>query len=190
MFVIGPADYRTMPWKNGGGSTTEIAIHPKGAALGDFDWRVSMATVREPGPFSLFPGIDRTLAILDGEGIRLDIGGRSETLVRASAPLSFRADVPVLGVPLDGPITDLNVMTRRGRWRHDLRHLVARDMAQVKCRGATILILAVARVRIRVAGPLIDLPAGATVRIDGAAGDLDLAGDSAVDVYLIELFPA
>jgi hypothetical protein len=43
--VLSPADYRRMPWKNGAGRTTEIAVHPAGAALDAFDWRVSVADV-------------------------------------------------------------------------------------------------------------------------------------------------
>jgi uncharacterized protein len=53
-------------WKNGGGKTTEIAVWPPGASLDAFDWRISMATVEQDGPFSEFPGIDRTLALLKG----------------------------------------------------------------------------------------------------------------------------
>ncbi|MDP1908248.1 MAG: HutD family protein, partial [Hyphomicrobium sp.] len=43
MRILRAKDYRRMPWKNGGGETTEIAISPEGAALDSFDWRVSMA---------------------------------------------------------------------------------------------------------------------------------------------------
>ncbi len=38
-----------MPWKNGGGVTTEICVSPPSGA---FDWRVSIATVNADGPFS------------------------------------------------------------------------------------------------------------------------------------------
>ena len=69
--VLRAADHRTMPWKNGGGSTTEIAAAPDGAGIDAFDWRVSMAVVAADGPFSEFPGIDRTLSILDGSGLIL-----------------------------------------------------------------------------------------------------------------------
>jgi len=61
MKILRSADHKRMPWKNGGGETVEIAISPQGAGLADFDWRVSMATVASDGPFSVFPGIDRTL---------------------------------------------------------------------------------------------------------------------------------
>ena len=41
--VLRAADHRRMPWKNGRGETTEIAIWPPTAGLDGFDWRISMA---------------------------------------------------------------------------------------------------------------------------------------------------
>src|SRR4029077_2512621 len=69
--LLTPNDYRSMPWKNGAGRTTEIAVHPPGAALDAFAWRVSIADVEQDGPFSRFPGIDRTIVLLGGSGMRL-----------------------------------------------------------------------------------------------------------------------
>ena len=57
------ANLEPVSWKNGGGSTTEIAVFPPDAGFDDFDWRVSLATVAADGPFSAFPGIERTLAM-------------------------------------------------------------------------------------------------------------------------------
>ena len=37
-------DCQTMPWKNGEGSTTELAIFPPGATLEDFVWSNSAPT--------------------------------------------------------------------------------------------------------------------------------------------------
>ena len=56
--LIQYASLRPAPWKNGGGSTTEIAVWPNGAGLDEFDWRISLATITQSGPFSFFPGID------------------------------------------------------------------------------------------------------------------------------------
>ncbi|MBN9467440.1 MAG: HutD family protein [Bosea sp.] len=124
MRIIRAADCRTMPWKNGGGTTTEIAVSPEGASLADFDWRISMAHVGADGPFSSFPGIDRTLSVLTGSGITLAFGdGERIKLDRASAPCPFAADRAVEGLLVDGPIDDLNVMSRRGRWRHRVKRL-------------------------------------------------------------------
>jgi environmental stress-induced protein Ves len=117
--IIRAAEGRRMPWKNGGGETVEIACFPEGAGLADFGWRLSTARVAVAGPFSLFPGVDRTLAVLTGEALMLDFADGAEVrLEPASAPYAFPGDVPVAGTPLGGAITDLNVMTRRGAFVH------------------------------------------------------------------------
>ena len=123
MRLLRNTDHRRMPWKNGGGETIEVTVHPPDAGLADFGWRVSMATVASDGPFSIFPGIDRTLAVLSGDGMALSIEGLGERrLTPASAPLAFPADAPTTARLSGGPVTDLNVMTRRGRFVHSLVH--------------------------------------------------------------------
>lgn len=124
MRIIRAADCKVMPWKNGGGTTTEITVSPEGASLSQFDWRISMAHVGADGPFSSFPGIDRTLSVLTGNGIRL-VFGDSETvsLDRSTAPFFFAADRAVDSVLVDGAIDDLNVMSRRGAWSHSVERL-------------------------------------------------------------------
>jgi environmental stress-induced protein Ves len=118
------AERAVRPWKNGGGETADVAIVPAGASLDDFDWRVSIARVESDGPFSLFPGIDRTMAIIAGEGLGLAVAGREPFVLTAgSAPLRFPADVATECRLLGGPVTDLNVMVRRGRARARLRRL-------------------------------------------------------------------
>ncbi len=118
--------YRRQPWKNGGGETIEIAVSPAGAGIDDFDWRVSMARVEADGPFSAFPEIDRTLTILEGEGIELTLEGQPPVRIQGE-PHAFPGDVATQARLLDGPITDLNVMTRRGR----LTHRVAADLCRL-----------------------------------------------------------
>jgi environmental stress-induced protein Ves len=78
--IVRASECRTTAWKNGGGSTTEIAVAPPGASLDDFDWRISMARVASDGPFSEFPGIDRTLAIVKGNGMSLAIANAEPVL--------------------------------------------------------------------------------------------------------------
>ena len=45
----------SMPWKNGGGETTEIAVSPPGAGLDDFDWRVAWRGSKPTGRSPPFP---------------------------------------------------------------------------------------------------------------------------------------
>jgi environmental stress-induced protein Ves len=123
MRIVRAADYRRMPWKNGGGSTTEVAIAPANATLDNFDWRISMAHMATPGPFSRFPGIDRTLAILEGRGIHLCVADApAVTLTRTSLPHIFPGDADTRAALIDGPIDDLNAMSRRERYRHRMTH--------------------------------------------------------------------
>lgn len=114
--LLRAADRASTPWKNGGGETANVAIFPEGAGLSDFDWRISIARVDGDGPFSAFPGIDRTLTILSGGSMALN----GHVLVPESAPYSFDGEMPVQAVVIGGPIHDLNVMTRRGRFSHSV----------------------------------------------------------------------
>jgi environmental stress-induced protein Ves len=123
------AAFKSMPWKNGGGEMAEITVFPPGAGLDEFGWRLSMARVAADGPFSNFAGIDRTLTVLDGAGFRLTVDGVEHLLTPASAPLRFAGDVPASAALLAGPVTDLNVMTRRGAFRHEV-HRMALEISQ------------------------------------------------------------
>ena len=141
MQILRSRNHRRMKWKNGGGVTVEIAVHPEGASVDDFDWRVSMATVASDGPFSVFPGIDRTLSVLEGDGIVLDIDGRETTLTRKSAPLAFAADARTAARLIGSAITDLNVMTRRGRFTHKVRCLPVDGTTLTVADGKPVLFL-------------------------------------------------
>lgn len=116
---------RAAPWKNGGGSTTEIAIAPPDAGFDDFDWRISLATITADGPFSSFPGIDRSLMLVDGPGVQLTLdGARTVALTAAQPMLWFPGEAAVLA-QVKGITTDFNVMTRRDRCRHQLEKITA-----------------------------------------------------------------
>lgn len=114
---LGPSDYRRMPWKNGGGTTTELAVFPASAELDgeQFLWRISIADIAVNGPFSRFPGYDRTIMLIDGEGMVLE--GRPEgpiELRRQFEPQSFAGDLQVTARLVGGPAKDFNLMVRRG----------------------------------------------------------------------------
>jgi len=124
MRIARRADHKRMAWKNGQGLTEEIAASPPGSDVDSFDWRLSIAHVGADGPFSVFAGVDRTIAVLDGAGMTLDLpeGERAE-LVAGGALFSFSGDREISSRNLGGPTVDLNVMTRRGRYAHEMRRL-------------------------------------------------------------------
>ena len=115
------------PWKNGFGSTCEIACQPPGAGMDSFDWRVSIATIAAAGPFSAFPGVDRVILLLDGAGVRLQGGGIDHRLDTPGAPFAFSGDVALGCELLGGASTDFNVMVRRGRVQAEVRVLTAAE---------------------------------------------------------------
>lgn len=115
-----PADYRVQPWANGRGQTVELARSdgPQGLR-----WRLSVATVAEDGPFSLFPGIDRVLTVISGPGFRLR-GQGLDLHALPFEPVAFPGDVPVAAAGVAAPSEDFNVMTARSLgtsvvWRAD-----------------------------------------------------------------------
>jgi environmental stress-induced protein Ves len=123
-------------WKNGGGATREIVCWPAGAGLGGFDWRVSIATIDKPGPFSAFAGVDRVIMLLAGAGVRLRSrdGRIDHRLDVPHAPFAFGGDVALDCELLGGPSTDFNVMSRRGRLSADVRVLrEGGDIAPAAC---------------------------------------------------------
>jgi environmental stress-induced protein Ves len=109
------SDFTPIPWKNGGGVTQEVACSPTGLSRGDFDWRISIASIAAPGPFSNFPGVDRIITLLDGGGVHLrsDDGQVDHRLDVPLQPFAFAGDI-ALGSELLGTASrDFNVMTRR-----------------------------------------------------------------------------
>ncbi|OWV74698.1 HutD-family protein [Rhizobium sp. R339] len=188
MRILRASDHKRMPWKNGGGETVEIAVSPEEAVLAGFDWRVSMATVATDGPFSIFPGIDRTLVILDGNGMALDIEGRAPVLLTmASDPLAFPADVPVAARLQDGAITDLNVMTRRQGLAHRLSRIELDGSSSMLLPAPTCLLLCHSgALSFRRGDETGALAAGDALLIENAAGaELEIDGDA--KCYLVSI---
>ena len=132
---------RAAPWKNGGGSTTEIAISPPGASFDDFDWRISLATITADGPFSSFPGIDRSLMLVDGDSVQLTLDGSRKVLLSAAQPLLWFPGEAAVHAQVKGVTTDFNVMTRRDRCRHQLEKITV-PAKLLRRSAATLLFVA------------------------------------------------
>ena len=109
-------------WANGGGWTRTLLAWPDPAR-----WvaRVSVADVERAGPFSVFPGIDRWFAVLEGDGVRLATAGRAPVAVRAGAAEmhAFRGEDATDCELLGSATRDLNIMVRRGAARATVRPL-------------------------------------------------------------------
>jgi uncharacterized protein len=108
-----------MRWRNGGGWTSEIIAWPR---HDDWEWRLSVADIEHDGPFSAFPGVDRTIALLEGNGFELTATEHPGTSIEQRyEPFAFRGDETTTYTLVNGPVQDLNLMVRRAAEPRRLR---------------------------------------------------------------------
>lgn len=122
MQTVALADVPPTTWKNGGGVTRDLLLWPTAA-----DWllRISVAEVAQGGPFSAYPGIARWFAVLQGEGVVLQLADGPVRLTPDSAPLHFDGAQAPGCTLLGGPTLDLNLMARQDAGRAELQRAVA-----------------------------------------------------------------
>lgn len=179
-----------MPWKNGGGSTAEIAVVPVGADLSSgFDWRLSIAAVAKDGPFSSFAGYDRTVMLIEGAGMVLDFGGgRAERIEQRFEPFHFAGEDPVECRLAAGPIRDFNLMLRRATHAAEVYVVeLAEEPLALATDGGSMLVHCLDG-----AATLDEqtLATGDTVVIEAETGVLgELAGAPAATLFVAAIFP-
>lgn len=171
--------YRRVPWKNGLGTTLEIATDA--AELGGpWSWRLSLADVPSRAPFSAFPGIDRHLAVLDGLGMRLHHGQadtdspaqRSIEIPREGTAFAFAGEASYVGEPVGSGVRDANLMLDRRRWRGSLEILrIASECSMVTDADLTLVYAAEGTCFLpdERKHESLHLPEGSTVLLEGHA---------------------
>ncbi|NID17492.1 HutD/Ves family protein [Luteibacter yeojuensis] len=116
MSILRFDDLKAVPWKNGLGMTREIAVEPAGASMDDFLWRASIADVDTASPFSRFPGVDRTIVLLQGDGFTMTLdAGHEHALTTPCVPFAFPGEAAVEVTLAGGATRDFNLMVRRGK---------------------------------------------------------------------------
>jgi environmental stress-induced protein Ves len=161
-----------VPWKNGLGTTREVAV----SALvdGRFTWRVSVASVTASGPFSEFAGYERTILLLTGDGFALDFGGAApaRTIDRALEPCVFDGAWRTTCRLLGGPVEDLNLMVDRARARGSVE--VVRAAGEREVRAHALVGVATGVVTVRVDERALALAPGDALRVDEPRGPLGI----------------
>jgi environmental stress-induced protein Ves len=191
--LLKAADYRRMRWKNDGGWTTEIERDPADCAS-DFRWRISIAEIERDGPFSPFPGVDRELRLLAGNGIALDNGDAPTLrLVERFQHARFDGEARVDCRLVAGPTRDFNVMTRRGSTHATLmaRPLVGPMVMFPEAGVVWIAHLFSGNAEAHAGATRIPLESGDTLRIDfdgREAGRVVIDGGG--EIVLVKLMPA
>ncbi len=105
-----PADYIRQPWKNGRGTTTELVRQDR--VDGQMYFRLSIASVVENGPFSVFPRMNRSLTVIDGPGF--DLIGEHKLRADPLQPVEFPGDSHMVAANVTAPSHDFNVMAWQG----------------------------------------------------------------------------
>lgn len=112
--ILRAGDHRRERWRNGAGWTRQIHAQPSTVPGVDWDWRLSIAEIGEDAPFSAFPGVDRELVLLHGNGLRLRFDdGEVRELLPPHDRLRFAGERALTGQLVDGPTEDFNLMWRR-----------------------------------------------------------------------------
>lgn len=112
--VVELDDVAPTPWRNGGGTTQVLLVWPHAE-----EWRVriSVAEIAQDGGFSRYPGAERWFAVLEGAGVRLQVGGGTQLQSPASEPFCFAGHAKVDCSLVAGPTRDLNLMCLPGAGR-------------------------------------------------------------------------
>ena len=130
--IIKPEQFKTIPWKNGLGHTTELAIND-GGNLEYFDWRLSIASVVNEGEFSNFSNYQRNLVLISGNGLTLDHqNGQVDKLVNLLDIAHFDGGCKTLGSLSNGAIKDFNIITNKEKINADVHCYLEPQQVVVK----------------------------------------------------------
>lgn len=111
-------------WKNNLGESRLILRSPPDGEPGDFDWQVGTATMSGTLPFSDYPGIDRSLCVIGGQGLRIRSQLRDLVLTKESAPFHFQGEEKIVGTTLGQDVMqDFNILSRRDGFTHRARRV-------------------------------------------------------------------
>lgn len=181
--------YVALPWKNGTGVTEEVCLLPETATRDRFDLRVSRATIAAPGLFSAFPGVERTITLIEGEGLVLDFDGREVPLDRWQSH-TFDSGLTPDGRPRGGPVRVLNVMAARTIWRVSPARVLTGALDLVVAPGALTVVFGLAGTwRLMDATATHALGEGDSALVDETARLHPVGAAAALMVQLIPALP-
>ena len=111
--LLDPASYLRTPWKNGGGTTVDIAYS------GDV-WRFGRTPIVKAGPFSDYTGFDRVQVLVSGSGLVLETPEGEIDVRQPFRPVHFTGETPIVSRLEAGPVEVVNLIGDRARVKVDI----------------------------------------------------------------------
>ena len=122
--LLDPTQYHRTPWKNGGGTTIDIAEK-------DDIWRFGRTPITAPGPFSDYTGFDRVQVLVAGRGLVLETPNSEIDMRQPLQPVRFAGETPIMSRLEAGPVEVVNLIGSRAVVRIDLKVVGAEDALTV-----------------------------------------------------------
>lgn len=167
--------YTVMPWKNGRGTTSQIALDSDESVFPDhFLWRVSSAKVTSNDPFSNFDGCRRALVVVEGKGLFLN-----DVELKPMVPYFFSGNEPIDCKLIDGPVVDLGVIFNTQKVKVDMDVLRGNEIKVSCSEGLQFFYLAQGEAKLSEGV----LKKGDTLKLN-TPENVSLAGNSLVGVLI------
>lgn len=176
-------------WKNGGGSTREIA---RAGSESNFDWRASLAQIDASGPFSAFPGCQRWCCLVDGGPLTLIAeDAPSITLEPRLRAFSYSGEESRSGLLLGTHAQVFNLIVATDRIHAELipRPLVGPMMLFCMARSSWLIYLSSGSAQLRVGEQHWLLGSGDAVIIEADEHTSRAVLDGGGEVILAKLEP-
>jgi len=137
--LIHAAQVTPIPWRNGAGVTRLLHTEIGGDEAAP-QWTLSLATIEESGPFSLFPGMDRHFVLASKTEFELIIGNERRHLAYTDSAV-FPGETAVHTRAVAGTNIALNLMTRRTRCHGDVTIARWHDTLALSRNDATAVVV-------------------------------------------------
>jgi environmental stress-induced protein Ves len=172
-------DFKIMRWKNGRGTSAQIAIEPPlaVAATDPFHWRLSTALVLGSHEFSVYSGYERVIMVVRGNGLVLN-----EHTLPPFIPYHFSGSEKVSADLLMGPVEDIGVIYDPKVCKAQMRNLLNTEQSIQQLDPSTTTFLYCTERSIQCGDQLIK--EGSALRIDGEFEQNLLWNDSARGILI------
>lgn len=181
--ILPASDRRRTPSMEGGGETAAVAVYPPDSNASEFEWKVSLTSVASTGALSVLPGTDRTISVIEGNGLNIAVEGKPPVvLTPRSEPFAFPADAPATVSLVEGPVVVLNVMSRRQHWRHRVERRHLEGQHHLDAPGGVTILLSLGNLRVDAGHHAVELRRQDAILVEEV---VLLTTDIPVEAYLI-----